>query len=48
MWALCRRYETGGGDSDGWDDEIKVGLTKLSAGQLAVQRGLSRNARLGD
>jgi hypothetical protein len=46
--ALCRRHETGGADGDGWDEQIKGGLTKLGAGQLAAPMGLSRNARLGD
>jgi hypothetical protein len=45
--ALCRRHEIGGAGG-GWDEQIKGGLTKLSAVQLAVQMGLSRNARLGD
>ena len=48
MRALCRRHETGGADGDGWDEEIKGGLTKLSPGQLAAPMELSRNARLGD
>jgi hypothetical protein len=37
--ALCRRHETGGADGDGWDEEIKGGLTELSAEHLAAQMG---------
>ena len=48
VWAVYRRHETGGGDGDGWDEEIKGGLTKPGAEHLAHQLGLDRNARLGD